>query len=88
MDLVATPSQQRPHTRPTPRDSCTTRTTVRPQALPQEKNIRLGDYVQIRLWPTDKTAEARKKSSVVGIGCSTRGQLSSKVGEGTQVTTI
>jgi len=31
----------------------------------------------------DKIAEARKKSSVVGVGYSTRGQLSSKVGEGT-----
>ena len=40
------------------RDSRTARTTVEPQ----EKNIRLGDYIQIRSRPTDKTAEARKRN--------------------------
>lgn len=63
-DSVVTPSQQRPQTRPTPRDSRTTRTTVEPQAPPQEKNIRPGDYIQIRSQPADKTDEARKKNKL------------------------
>ena len=57
MDSVATPSQQRLQTRPTLRDSSTNRTTVEPQ----EKNVRPGDYIQIRSRPADRTAEARKK---------------------------
>jgi hypothetical protein len=57
-----TPRQQHPQTYSTPRDSRTTRTTVKQQqAPPQEKNVRPGDYVQIMSRPTDKTAEARKK---------------------------
>jgi len=56
-----TPSQQRPQTCSTLRDSRTTRTTVeQQQAPPQEKNIRSGDYIQIRSRPADKTAKARK----------------------------
>jgi len=62
MDSAVTPSQQRPQTRPTPRDSCTTRTTIKPQALPQEKNVQLGECIQIILWPMDKTVEAKKKN--------------------------
>ena len=31
-------------------------------APPQEKNIRPGDYIQIRSRPADKTAKARKKN--------------------------
>jgi hypothetical protein len=50
--------EQRPQTCPTLIDSRTARTTVEQQAPPQEKNARLGDYVQIRLRPTDKAAEA------------------------------
>ena len=38
-DSVVTPSQQRLQTRPTLRDSYTTRTAVKPQAPPQENNI-------------------------------------------------
>ena len=53
-----TPSQQRPQTL---RDSRTARTTDEPPAPPQEKNIRLGDYIQIRSQPADETAKARKK---------------------------
>jgi hypothetical protein len=56
-----TPSQQRPQTLSTLRDSRTAGTTVEPQALPQE-NVRPGDYVQIISRPADKTAEARKKN--------------------------
>jgi hypothetical protein len=56
-----TPSQQRPQTWSTLRDSRTARTTVEPQALPQE-NVRPGDYVQIISRPADKTAKARKKN--------------------------
>ena len=37
-------------------DSHATRTPIKPQ----EKNVRLGDYVQIRSRPTDKAAEARE----------------------------
>jgi len=61
-DSAVMPSQQRPQTRPTPRDSRTTRTTIKPQALPQEKNVRLGEYIQIISRPVDKTAEAKKKN--------------------------
>ena len=61
---LVTPSQQRPQTCSTLRDSRTTRTTVEQQAPPQEKNARLGDYIQIRLRPVDKTAEARKKNKL------------------------
>jgi len=61
-DSAVTPSQQRPQTRPTPRDSRTARTTVEPQALPQEKNIRPGDDTQIMSRPADETAKARKKN--------------------------
>jgi hypothetical protein len=61
-DSVVTPSQQGPQTRPTLRDSRIARTTVEPQAPPQDKNIRPGDYIQIRSRPTDKTAEDRKKN--------------------------
>ena len=32
------------------------------RAPPQEKNVRPGDYIQIRSRPTDKTAEARKRN--------------------------
>ena len=63
-DSVVTPSQQRPQTCPTLRDSCTTRTTVEPQAPSQEKNIRPGDYIQIGLRPADETAEARKRNEL------------------------
>ena len=62
-DSVVTPSQQRPQTL---KDSCTTRTTVEPQAPPQEKNVRPGDYIQIGLQPADKTAEARKENKLSG----------------------
>jgi hypothetical protein len=41
-DSVVTSSQQRPQTL---RDSRTARSAVEPQAPPQEKNVRLGDYV-------------------------------------------
>jgi hypothetical protein len=58
-DSVVTPSQQRPQTL---RDSRTTRITVEPQAPPREKNVRSGDYIQIRSRPADETAEARKKN--------------------------
>jgi len=45
-DSVVTPSQQRPQTCSTLRDSRTTRITVKQQqAPPQEKNARLGDYI-------------------------------------------
>ena len=44
------------------RDSRTARTTVKqPQAPPQEKNVRPGDYIQIRSRSADKTAKARKR---------------------------
>jgi len=59
-DSAITPSQQRLQTL---RDSRTTRTAVEPQAPPQEKNVRPGDYVQIRSRPADETAEARKHES-------------------------
>ena len=44
-DSVVTPSQQRPQTHPTLRDSRTTRTTIEPQAPPQERNVQPGDYI-------------------------------------------
>ena len=66
MDSVVTPSQQRLQTRPTLRDSCTTRTTIKPQALPQE-NVRPGDYIQIMLQPADKTAKAKKKNELFNL---------------------
>ena len=45
------------------RDSRTARTTVKqPQAPPQEKNVRPGDYIQIRSRPADETAKARKRN--------------------------
>ena len=43
-------------------DSRIARITVKqPQAPPQEKKARPGDYIQIRSRPADETAEARKK---------------------------
>ena len=58
-----TPSQQCQQTRPTLRDSCTTRTTVEPQAPPQKRNVQPGDYIQIRPRPVGETAaEARKEN--------------------------
>ena len=68
-DSVVTSSQQRPQTL---RDSRTARTTVEPQAPPQdppqEKNVRPGGYIQIGLQPADKTAEARKENKGA-FGC-------------------
>ncbi|OCL01020.1 uncharacterized protein K441DRAFT_8929 [Cenococcum geophilum 1.58] len=71
-DLVVTPSQQRPQTRPTLRDSRTARTIVKPQApqqapqqvpqAPPQKNVRSGDSIQIRSRPADETAKAWKKN--------------------------
>ena len=59
-DSVVATSQQRPQIL---RDSHTARTTVEPQAPPQEKNVRVGDYIQIMSRPADKTTEARKNES-------------------------
>jgi hypothetical protein len=64
IDLAITPSQQHLQTRPTLIDNRITRTTVKPQAPPQEKNVQPRDYIQIRLRPADKTAEARKKDEL------------------------
>jgi len=48
------------------RDGCVTRSAIGPQVPqqvpPQEKNVRPGDYIQIRSRPADETAEARKKN--------------------------
>ena len=55
------------------RDCRMTRSTIKQQAQqqtqqqtqqpapPQEKNVRPGDYIQIRSRPVDETAEARRK---------------------------
>jgi hypothetical protein len=61
-----TPSQQRPQTWSTLRDSRTARTTVEPQAPPQEKNIQPEGYIQVISRPADKTAEARKENKLSG----------------------
>ena len=42
------------------KDSRATRTPIKPQ----ENNIRLNDYMQIRLRPADETAEARKENEL------------------------
>ena len=59
-----------------PRDSCLTKIDIKqqaqqqtqqqapsqasPQDPPQEKNVRPGDYIQIRSRPTDKAAKAKE----------------------------
>ena len=84
------------------RDCRMTRSTIKQQAQqqtqqqtqqpapPQEKNIRPGDYIQIRSRPADKTAKARKKNGLSDpwrrSWRQTLDQSSSKVGEGMQVT--